>query len=190
MEANLPEKDLIRAARGGSIDAFAELVRRHQQAVRTCLFVRLNNPHEAEDLAQDAFIIAFERLPEFDPERPLGPWLRGIALNLLRNHRRKFRPESIGGHEELTALLDQQVAAHCPIEHESGLRNALLDCLDKLDGPSRELLRLRYAEGVSVQELTRRLQKGYSALTMQLHRLRTLLSECVQGKTNVPRSSA
>jgi len=182
MELVTYERELIKAAQSGSIEAFSELVSRHQQSRRTCLAVRLSNAHEAEDLAQDVFITAFERLSEFDTERPLGPWLRGIALNLLRNHLRKFRAEGIGGHEELGVLLDQRVAAECSAERESTLQAALMDCLDEIDGPSRELLRLRYAEGVSVRDLSARLRRGYSALTMQLHRLRTLLAACVEGK--------
>lgn len=189
METSSPEQELIRAAQRGSISAFSELVRRHQQAVRTCLAVRLSNPHEAEDLAQDVFVTAFERMAEFDVNRPLAPWLRGIAMNLLRNYLRKFRAEGVGGHEELGHLLDERVAAECNAERETALQAALLDCLDEIDGPSRELLRLRYADGVSVRDLSVRLHKGYSALTMQLHRLRSVMAVCVQGKVSANRPS-
>src|SRR6185369_1636266 len=87
------EGDLVRAARQGSWPAFAELVRRHQDAVRACLAVRMDLPHEAEDLAQEAFVTAFRKLDDFDVDRPFGPWVRSIAFNLLRNHWRKFRVE-------------------------------------------------------------------------------------------------
>src|SRR6187200_501389 len=91
------ESDLVSEAQHGSWVAFSELVRRHQAAVRACLTVRLEQPHEAEDLAQEAFVTAFRKLGEFDPERPFGPWVRSIAFNLLRNHWRKFRVTSNGG---------------------------------------------------------------------------------------------
>jgi RNA polymerase sigma-70 factor (ECF subfamily) len=174
-----PETEIIRAAQDGSSEAFALLVQRHQSSVRACLAVRLNDPHEADDLAQEVFVTAFQRLKEFDSERSFSPWLRGIAFNLLRNHWRKFRPCAIGGNEELTALLDQKVAMECDAERESVLLEALRDCLDKIEGPSRELLRLRYGEETSVRDLSVRLRRGYSALTMQLHRLRELLTRCV-----------
>lgn len=182
MNAELSDVELIRRSRRGELDAFSQLVTRHQQAVRVCLAVRLDNPHEAEDLAQEVFVTAFERLGEFDLERPFGPWLRGIAFNLFRNHCRKFRPESVGGHEELGVLLDQQVAAQCSAAHESALHGALLECLDRFDGPARDLLRLRYADGLSIRDLAARLKRGCSALTMQLHRLRGLLAACVRGR--------
>ncbi len=173
------EAELIRAARQGSPEAFTELVRHYQHAVRACLTVRLGDPHEAEDLAQEVFVTAFTRLREFDVDRPFGPWLRGIAFNLLRNHARKFRPRAIGGNEELTALLDQRVAMECDADRESALLGALRDCLERIEGPSRELLRLRYGEENSVRQLAARLRRGYSALTMQLHRLRELLARCI-----------
>jgi RNA polymerase sigma-70 factor, ECF subfamily len=173
------ETELIHAAQKGSVEAFGSLVELHQQSVRTCLAVRLSDPYEAEDLAQEVFLTAFTRMREFDPERPFGPWLRGIAFNLLRNHWRKFRPRAIGGNEELTALLDQRVAMECDARHESVLLEVMRDCLERIEGPARELLRLRYGEEKSVRELAARFRRGYSALTMQLHRLRALLSRCV-----------
>jgi RNA polymerase sigma-70 factor (ECF subfamily) len=179
MELSENETEVIRAAQEGSAEAFTVLVERHQHAVRACLAVRLGDPHEAEDLAQEVFVTAFTRLSEFDPDRPFGPWLRGIAFNLLRNHARKFRPRAIGGNEELTALLDQRVAMECDAARESALLAALRDCLERIEGPSRELLRLRYNEENSVRQLAVRLQRGYSALTMQLHRLRELLTRCI-----------
>jgi RNA polymerase sigma-70 factor (ECF subfamily) len=179
LEPSQSESELIRAARNGSAEAFGALVERHQQAVRACLAVRLSDAHEADDLAQEVFLTAFTHLHEFDPERSLGPWLRGIAFNLLRNHWRKFRPRAIGGNEELTALLDQRVAVEYDAKRESALLEALRDCLEKIEGPSRELLRLRYGEENSVRELALRFRRGYSALTMQLHRLRELLTRCV-----------
>jgi RNA polymerase sigma-70 factor (ECF subfamily) len=173
------ETELIQAAQAGCAEAFAALVARHQQAVRACLAVRLHDPHEADDLAQEVFLTAFNRLSDFDPERPFGPWLRGIAFNLLRNHWRKFRPCAIGGNEELAALVDQQIALECDTARESVLLGALRDCLERLEGSSRELLRLRYGEETTVRELAQRFGRGYSAVTMQLHRLRELLTRCV-----------
>ena len=53
------ESELVGSAQRGNWAAFAELVRRHQAAVRACLAVRMDQPHEAEDLAQEAFATAF-----------------------------------------------------------------------------------------------------------------------------------
>lgn len=179
----------VRMAQTGDTEAFARLVQRHQHGVRACLAARMDDPHEAEDLAQEVFVTAFQKIGEFDAERPLAAWLRSIAFNLLRNHWRKFRPIAIGGNEELASLLDQRVAADCRPEHEPRLLVALGDCLGELDGPARDLVQRRYRDEHSVRELSIELQRGYSALTMQLHRLRELLANCIERKLNEGKAS-
>jgi RNA polymerase sigma-70 factor (ECF subfamily) len=175
------ESDLILAAQSGSWSAFAELVRRHQAAVRTCLAVRLDHPHEAEDLAQEAFVIAYRKLAEFDAGRPFGPWVRSIAFNLLRNHWRKFRVFGIGGDEELAAMVEQRISVRMASSEGEEL-SALRDCLDGLDSTARALLERRYADDMPVRDIAAEQGLKYSAVTMQLHRLRELLAACVQGK--------
>lgn len=190
MTPDLDEKQWVRAAQQGDADAFARLVGLHHRRVRACLVARMHDAHEAEDLAQDVFVTAYRKLGEFDAERPLAPWLRSIALNLLRNHWRKFRAQAIGGSTELASLIDERIAADCGPAREPLLHAALRDCLEGMDGPARELLHRRYGEEESVRELSARLQRGYSAVTMQLHRLRELLSECIDRKVRNVETSA
>lgn len=177
---NDDEPELVRAAQQGDVAAFSALVQRHHTAVRACLAVRMIDVHEAEDLAQEAFIIAFRKLPESDPSLPLGPWLRGIALKLLANHRRKFRPLASGSAADLRELLDAEVATDFSAGRESETLSALRECLNELEGPARQLIHERYADGASIEELAGRLGRKASAVTMQLHRLRGLLATCIQ----------
>lgn len=72
---------LIEAARAGSADAFATLVNRHQQAVRGFLRRSCGNWADAEDLAQDTFIAAWENLEKFSGASSLRSWLCGIAYH-------------------------------------------------------------------------------------------------------------
>lgn len=190
MTPDAEERQWALAAQRGDDDAFAALVERHHRGVRACLVARMHDPHEAEDLAQEVFVTAFRKLADYDPERPMGPWLRSIALNLLRNHWRKFRAQAVGGNTELAELLDRRIADECGSGREPLLHAALHDCLEHMDGPARELLRRRYGEEESVRELSERMQRGYSALTMQLHRLREVLAECIGRKVRKLEASA
>lgn len=171
---------IVRAAQRGDVAAFARLVERHHGSVRACLAVRMNQSHEAEDLAQEAFIVAFRKLPTIDATLPLGPWLRGIALHLLMNHRRKFRALPMGLNEELQSLVDARLEVAG--ERESERMSALRECLETLDGPARRLVNERYAEGATLDELASRSRRKTSAVSMQLHRLRTLLADCIEKK--------
>jgi RNA polymerase sigma-70 factor (ECF subfamily) len=174
------EAACIRAAQGGDVEAFSNLVRVHHAGVQAFLVVRLPSLHDAEDLVQDVFVTAFRRLGDFDAERPLAPWLRSIALNLLRNHRRKFRAESIGGNDELQALLEAQIESSLAAGNETGRLTAMRDCLEQLDGPVKQLLLAHYSDGVTLRDLAQRSGRGYSAVAMQVHRLRELLASCVE----------
>ena len=128
------------------------------------------------------FITAFRKRRAFAVGRPLGPWLRGIAHNLLRNHLRKFRAQPIGGSDDLQGLLDVRIEARLADEREPASVWALRECLDRLDGPSKEIVVARYLHGRSVRELQKETGRGYSALTMQLHRIRAALARCVEEK--------
>ena len=172
----------IRDAREGDLAAFSRLVLLHQTAVRAFLLARLSRKHEAEDLAQETFVSAWRRLKDFDPARPFGPWLRGIAENHLRNHLRKFRAEPIGGDEALQMILDREADTQGGACNDGELATALGECIERIDGPARELLMARYAEGRSMGELCAQSGKKHSAITMKLHRLRLALAACVEGK--------
>jgi RNA polymerase sigma-70 factor (ECF subfamily) len=178
---NPSESDLVAQAQRGSWPAFAELVRRHQSAVRACLAVRLDQPHEAEDLAQEAFVTAYRKIGEFDIDRPFGPWVRSIAFNLLRNYWRKFRVVGVGGNEELEAMVEQTISARAD-GREGRELSALRDCLESLDGTARALMERRYTDEISVREIAKEQGRGYSAVTMHLHRVRELLANCVRTK--------
>lgn len=171
---------LIAAALQGDLEAFSQLVLRHQVAVRACLALRMDNPHDAEDLAQEVFVLAFRQLSEFDSTRPWGAWLRGIAFNLLRNYQRKARLQPRPVLDDLDAVADQEVDAVHAEGGEVECYAAMRACLERLDAPSRDLVKSRYEEDVEVAELCRRLGKKHSAVTMHLYRIRQQLRACME----------
>jgi RNA polymerase sigma-70 factor (ECF subfamily) len=171
---------LIEATRRGDLDAFSQLVLRHQGALRACLAVRLDEPHHAEDLAQEVFILAFKKISEFDSKRPFAPWLRGIAFNLLRNHRRRIHAIPSGAADELQTLVDAEIDALQEEGCEPKWFAALQSCLGQLGEDPRRLVRARYEEETDVAEICRRSGKKHSAVTMQLHRIRLQLRDCIE----------
>lgn len=179
----MDEQELIVKARAGDLDAFSELVKRYQGNVRACLAVRLYNKHEAEDLAQEAFMVAFRKLNEFEDNRAFGPWIRTIAFNLLRNYWRKHKAVPVGGAAELEMLVDEEIGLRYSEKNESDALAALKRCVHKLDAPMRNLLNLRYHEGLSVGDLTQRMNVRHSTMTMRLHRLRDQLRLCIESKS-------
>ena len=103
------EDDLVARARDGDDDAYAELVRRHQEiAFRTAMLIT-RHAADAEEAAQDGFVKAWGALERFRPGRPLRPWLLAIVANEARNRRR-----SAGRREHLALLAAAGASAAGP----------------------------------------------------------------------------
>jgi RNA polymerase sigma-70 factor (ECF subfamily) len=84
------EPALVIRARAGSADTFGRLVQMHQQALRAFLRRLCGNAADADDLAQETFVFAWEHIARFDPARPFRPWLFGIAWRKFRERKRSF----------------------------------------------------------------------------------------------------
>ncbi len=82
--------ELIEAARRGSSVAFGRLVDRHQRAVRGFLRRACGSEAEAEDLAQETFVTAWERIGRFKGEAAFRTWLCGIAWRKMATARRSW----------------------------------------------------------------------------------------------------
>jgi RNA polymerase sigma-70 factor (ECF subfamily) len=84
------DQELIEAARRGSGAAFGRLVDRHQRAVRAFLRRAVGNEAEADDLAQEAFVTAWEKIGAYRGEAAFRTWLCGIAWRKLATARRSW----------------------------------------------------------------------------------------------------
>ncbi len=87
---------LLRAAQGGDQAAFTEIVRRYQRAVYRLAYALTRNTSDADDLAQETFVRAYQAIGRFRVGEPLYPWLARIATNLAFSlfRRRRRRPET------------------------------------------------------------------------------------------------
>ena len=80
---------MVERVRTGQTEAFGILVLRYERRVIRVISRFVNDRDEVEDLAQDAFVKAYERLDQFDASRRFGPWLFRIAVNGALDHLRK-----------------------------------------------------------------------------------------------------
>jgi RNA polymerase sigma-70 factor (ECF subfamily) len=86
------DAELVERARLGDADAFGELVDRHRSGVYRAALAALGSSADAEDTAQDAFLIAYRRLGSYRGEASFRTWLLTIAWNQAINRRRKLAP--------------------------------------------------------------------------------------------------
>jgi RNA polymerase sigma factor (sigma-70 family) len=137
------------AARGGR-DAFGELVRRHGSAVRGLLRRMGAEPATADDIAQDAFLTAFEQITEFRGEGAFQAWVKRIAARLYVRHWRK------GAHIDLHAeTAEPEAAPHDGAggaSHQAAMRIDLDEALRTLSDEERLCVSLCYGGGLSHAE--------------------------------------
>jgi len=127
------EPALVARARAGSADAFGRLVHMHQQGLRA--FLRRLGARDADDIAQETFVFAWEHMARFDSARPFRPWLFGIAWRKFRDGKRSWlRRLTRQGH----ATADMETA----LQPDPGLKLDLAKALGDLSPEQKAALLL------------------------------------------------
>jgi RNA polymerase sigma-70 factor (ECF subfamily) len=147
----LTEGELVALAQDGDHDAYASLVRAHQDiAFRTAMLIT-QNAAEAEEAAQDAFVKAWRALGRFRSGEPLRPWLLTIVANEARNRRRSAgRRGALALRAAEPDRVEDRSAEAQVLAAES--RTALLEALSRLRPDDRLVLGCRYLLELSEAE--------------------------------------
>jgi RNA polymerase sigma-70 factor (ECF subfamily) len=146
--------------RRGESDAFYELVRPHERALYTSAFSILQDPSEAEDVAQETVLKAFRNLHQFRGEARFGTWLLSIAINEARMRlrtRQRARMESLDAPvtddpDYVPIQLRDWREIPSQVLERQELREALTRALACLDEKYREVLVLRDVQHLNVAE--------------------------------------
>lgn len=171
--------DLARRARGGDAGAFEELIRRHERLALSVGYSILGDAAEAGDVAQEAFLRAWQRLADLkDPDR-FAPWISNIVRNLALDVRRRSRPLSLANYAEAdaaTPLVHNTANPHDALQGAED-RMRVNEALQSLDETTRTAVVLRYYEGLSSKEIAQALDLNPAAVDMRLSRGRKQLKE-------------
>ena len=171
----------------GDRELFIEQVREHHAGLRGFVRSLGVDPLWVDDVAQEAFIVAYNRLEEFDHSRDFGAWLRGIARNLVINERRKDARRKRIISDNLTEVLIASSSASDEEDDEMGdlalvRLNALKECVKGLPEKSLKLLKSRYEDDNSAQDIAEEFSMNPPAVRKALERMRTALRECMEEK--------
>jgi RNA polymerase sigma-70 factor (ECF subfamily) len=144
---------LITQARQGDAGAWEILVGQQQEGVFRLAYLLLGDADEAQDVAQEVFIRAFRSLHQFDPARPLRPWLLRITTNLVYNRRRAVG-RYLAALQRLVRLAPEPVlVAPAPEETLPQEDTAMLwQAVRRLNSTDQEIIYLRYFLELSVVE--------------------------------------
>jgi RNA polymerase sigma-70 factor, ECF subfamily len=165
------EENAIAEPFEGDPGQFATIFNRYFDRVFQYVFTRTNNRQVAEDLTSQIFLKILEGLPRYQDCRPMGAWIFAIAKNTLITHYRfnlRHPAQSLEAaglnesiHASSTAGKPKDIDRYIDLE-----RN-----INRLSFKDRELLRLRFAAGLSFNEIAAVQGKRPEAIKMALHRL-------------------
>lgn len=164
---------VVRRILGGEIDAYREILARHQARVFYLGLKFFHNRHDAEDYAQEVFLKAFEKLQSFKGEVPFSSWLNKIAYNMAVNHYHKRRR----AHVEVAMLFEPRDTALGPelrvLRNE--LRERVRKVLKKIPDIYKPVIDLHYFEGLSYPEISRLLSIPVNTIKSYVFRTKQLL---------------
>lgn len=171
-----------RDRRGESVDPdrielLVRLLTTHQEQIFRFILSMHPNEEDARDILQETSVALCRKIVDYDPDQPFLPWAFGFAyLEVLKQREANSRGARLLS-RELVDLLKQE--HH---DHESLLQarlQALDDCLKKLPPDDGELIRNRYHDKITIEELIEQSRSSRRTLFRNLSRIRRMLHECI-----------
>lgn len=167
-----------------SKQVFEILVRQHASMLMAFLRSSIRDESLVDDLFQETMLVAWRRLDEFDRDRAFGPWLRGIAGKLILAQRRNDAKQGIHVDEASLIWLESQFR---PVDNHPGdtfsdKLTTLRDCVDGLPAAYQEPIRLRYQQGLNLDEIVQSLSIALTTLKKRLSRGKQKIADCFELK--------
>jgi RNA polymerase sigma-70 factor (ECF subfamily) len=176
------EQELISRAKKGDQAAFAQLVTDHQNRVYTLAVRMVGDREEGADLAQEAFLKAWQALPAFRGESSFSTWMYRLTANVCLDflRRRKRQPVQTVFEAEPS---DQTQDPQRQLERRETSR-AIHLALDRLPPNQRQILTLRELSGLSYQEIGQLLRLDIGTVKSRLARARSALRKILLAEGN------
>jgi RNA polymerase sigma-70 factor (ECF subfamily) len=179
------DRDDTARLRKGDLTGLDGLMGRHSDRLFRHLRRFLGDETVAEDLFQQTWVRAAERIRRYDASRPFAPWLLTVGRNLAMDYLRRYRPDSLGDSPEPPAPTEGPGATEDPLARVAARerRARLGAALDGLAPHDREVLSLRFEEDLSLKEIAALVAAPLPTVKARLYRALARLRErlLVQG---------
>lgn len=181
-EVEWTDEEAVARALDGDPEAFGVLVRRYQGMVYRLLARLTGSAHDAEDLAQEVFLRAYCQLPRLRAPGAFRPWLLRAARNRAIDHARAVRSSRRappGGVLSLSGGAKGARGEGDPAEEaiRSEEVSMVREAVARLPLADREVIHLKYVEGLTVPDIARVLGLGPRTVETRLYRARQRLGD-------------
>jgi len=178
----MDEDQLVAALKSGNTAAGEDLVHLYGDRLLRSAYLLCGNESDAQDLVQDTLILAIKAAWRFRGKSALYTWLHGILINQTRRYHRK-RKRLV-----YTDALPEQRTADSPDSDNPDMRAAssvLANALQRLTPPHREVIVLRYYEGMKIEEIAKHTGVTKGTVKSRLHYATSRLRDLIPAELNL-----
>lgn len=159
---------------GGDVEAFGEIVRRHERAVCGVVSRMVSSPDDIDDIVQDVFVQAYRSLPKFKGGAALSTWLYRIAVNTAIGNIRKAKArQAVSIDDPETGFADRLAAPNGDGPEDAALKKmrgeAIRKAIQTLPEKHRTVVVLHYCENLGCDEIARVVGCSVGTVWSRLH---------------------
>lgn len=167
----------------GCHQSAANLYREYHRAVYAFIRLRVGDDQAAEEILNDAFMVAFRHPQRYDQSCEYSTWLIGIAKRLCLNWQRKrMRVKAVETRSldevDVESIASDEISALQTIE-QSQVQHALKRCIDKLPERQREAIYWAWHEERAINDIAGQMHCSQGAIKAHLHHARKSIAQCV-----------
>ena len=158
-------------------ETFVQLFSLHQRSVHAYISTLVPGSADADDIMQETSIALWQKFQEYDPQRDFFRWACGVAFIAVLRHRRSTAKDKLWFNEELLESISTDL-----MERKDMLdlrRQALRECIKKLDSRQRQFIDARYRAGSSVERVAREVGRPAYTVYRILAKIRDNLFDCI-----------
>lgn len=183
--------ELVALSREGDLDAFEQLIAKHQKRMLNIACRLIGDYDEACEAVQDAFVSAYKNIKTFRGEAKFSTWLTTVTLNHAKNRLKQIRSRRMHiaySMDERMETDDGDMALELPSMDPSALqkieaediRSRVRDCIDALEPEYREVIILRDLQDFSYEEMGAALKARQGTVKSRLFRAREAVKDCLK----------
>jgi RNA polymerase sigma-70 factor (ECF subfamily) len=160
-----------------TVDTFVRLLGQNQRRIFLYVMSLVSDWNDAEEIIQETNLVLWREFGRFQPGTNFSAWACKVALHQVLAWRKRVRRDRLEFSPAfLEAVAEEASAAADALEERS---QHLARCIERLPKDHRNLLRLRYSEGLAIDAIARQLDRSEDAVYRALSRIRRALHECV-----------